>query len=193
MRIQQVKWKRQELLAQTYIAKYSMEHRKAYFSRQGSIPVDGASIHPLLMPMHSANVIPTNSEEKIYLLPSSIDTLLTAMLARKSLTKISISVLQKESSFVYVDNIFDGDTLHSGNALVAGGGLAAIAEGGERRRYHGTIEWVRRGGRMLNFSIPPRAVAENDGVEVGGGGGGGLMVGGRGNKTSGKIGALPTR
>ncbi len=59
--------------------------------------------------------------------------------------------------------------MRSGDALVVGGRLAAIAEGGERRRYHGTIEWVRRGARMRNFSIPPRAVAKNDGVEVAGG------------------------
>ncbi len=119
------------------------------------------------MPTHSTNVIPTNSEEQIYLLPSSVDTVLTATLTRKSLTDISIRVLQKESSFVDVNNIFDGS--NSGDALVVGGGLAAIAEGGGRRRYHGTIEWVRRGARMRNFSIPPHAVAENDGVEVVGG------------------------
>ncbi len=53
-----------------------------------------------------------------------------------------------------------------------GGGLAAIAEGGEQHRYRGTIEWVRRGAQMQNISIPLPAVAKSKGVEVGGGGGG---------------------
>ncbi len=65
------------------------------------------------MPMHSASIIPTNSKEQIYILPSSVDTVLTATLTQNSLTKISIRMLQKESSFVDVDNIVNGDTLHS--------------------------------------------------------------------------------
>ncbi len=72
--------------------------------------------------------------------------------------------------------------MHKGNALVVEGGLAAIAEGRERRWYRGMIEWVRRGARMQNFSIPPRAVAKNDGVKVGGGGE--IIVGGSGDGTS---------
>ncbi len=64
-------------------------------------------------------------------------------------------------------------------------GLVAIAEGGERRWYRGTLGEVGGRARMQNFSFPPRAIAENDGVKVGGGGGaGGIIVGGSGNGTS---------
>ncbi len=45
-----------------------------------------------------------------------------------------------------------------------------IAEGWERRRYRGTLGEVRGRARMQNFSIPPCAIAESDGIEVGGGG-----------------------
>jgi hypothetical protein len=64
------------------------------------------------------------------------------------------------------DVIFDVDD----KEVVVGGGLAAIAEGWERRRYRGTLGEVGGEARMRNFSIPPRAIAENDGVEVRGGG-----------------------
>ncbi len=56
------------------------------------------------------------------------------------------------------------------------GGLAAVVEGRERRRYHGPISGVRGEEQMQNFSIPPHAVAENNGIEVGDGGGGGIIV-----------------
>jgi hypothetical protein len=73
----------------------------------------------------------------------------------------------------------DADVIFDVNdeEVVVGGGLAAIAEGGEQRRYRGTLGEVRGRARMRNFSIPPRAIAENDGVKVGGGGGGLLWEG----------------
>ncbi len=64
------------------------------------------------------------------------------------------------------DVIFDVDD----KEVVVGGGLASIAESGEPRRYCGTLGEVGGRARMQNFSIPLRAIAENDGVEVGGGG-----------------------
>jgi hypothetical protein len=65
------------------------------------------------------------------------------------------------------DVIFDVDN----KEVVVGGGLAAIAEGREQRRYRRTLGEVGGRAQMQNFSIPPRAIAKNDGVEVGGGGG----------------------
>jgi hypothetical protein len=55
--------------------------------------------------------------------------------------------------------------------------LAAIAEDGEQRRYRRTLGEVRGRARMQKFSIPPRAIAENNGIKVGGGGGGLLWEG----------------
>jgi hypothetical protein len=65
-----------------------------------------------------------------------------------------------------MDDIFDVKN----KEVVVRGGLAAIAEGGERRRYHGTLGEGRGRTQMQNFSITPRAAAKNDGVKVGGGG-----------------------
>ena len=45
----------------------------------------------------------------------------------------------------------------------------SVANNGERRRGQLMIEGVGREARMQNFNVPPRAVAENDGVQVGGG------------------------
>ncbi len=66
-----------------------------------------------------------------------------------------------------MDVIFDVDD----KEVVVGGGLVAIAEGGERRWYHGTLGEGGGMARMQNFSIPQHAIAKNNGVEVGGGGG----------------------
>jgi hypothetical protein len=85
------------------------------------------------------------------------------------------------------DVIFDVDD----KEVVVGGGLAAIAEGGEQRRYRGTLGEVGGRGRMQNFTVPGCPVAENDGVEVGGGGG--IIVEENGNRTSCIIIPLHTR
>ncbi len=85
------------------------------------------------------------------------------------------------------DVIFDVDD----KEVVVGGGLAAIAEGGELCRYCGTLGEVGGRGRLQNFTVPGRLVAENNGVEVGGGGG--IIVGGSGNGTSCNIVPLRTR
>ena len=67
----------------------------------------------------------------------------------------------------------DSDVIFDVNdkELVVEGGLAAIAEGREPRRYCRTLGEVRGRGQMQNFTVPGRPVAKNDGVEVGGGGG----------------------
>jgi hypothetical protein len=85
------------------------------------------------------------------------------------------------------DVIFDVDN----EEVVVGGGLEAIPEGGERRRYRGTLGEVGGRAQMQNFSIPPCAIAGNNGVKVGGGGG--ISVGGSGNGTLCNIVSLRTR
>jgi hypothetical protein len=65
--------------------------------------------------------------------------------------------------------------------VVVWGGLAAVGDDGERRRYHGTVDGV--GGEALTRKIngSPFAVAKIDGAEVGRGGGFIIvMVGGSG-------------
>ena len=63
--------------------------------------------------------------------------------------------------------------------VVVWGGLAAVGDDGERRRYRGTVDGVGREARMQKINGPPRAVAKIDGVEVRGEGGGYCNNGGR--------------
>ncbi len=55
--------------------------------------------------------------------------------------------------------------------MVVGGGLAAVGDDGERRRYRGTVDGIGGEARTRKINGPPRAVAEINGVKVGGGGG----------------------
>ena len=65
--------------------------------------------------------------------------------------------------------------------VVVWGGLAAVGDDGERRRYHGTVDGVGGEARTRKINGPPFAVAEIDGAEVGRGGGVIIvMVGGSG-------------
>jgi hypothetical protein len=57
--------------------------------------------------------------------------------------------------------------------VVVWGGLAAVGEGGERRRYLGLVDGVGGEARTQKINGPPHDVAEIDGVIVGGGGEGG--------------------
>ncbi len=63
--------------------------------------------------------------------------------------------------------------------VVVWGGLAAVGEGGERRRYRGTVDGVGGEARTQKINGPLCAVAKIDGVKVGGGGGGYCNNGGR--------------
>ncbi len=56
--------------------------------------------------------------------------------------------------------------------MVVGGGLAAVGDDGERRRYHGTVDGVGGEARTQKINGPPCAIAKINGVKVGGGGGG---------------------
>ncbi len=100
--------------------------------------------------------------------------------ASKSHLVTAVTSLSSDRSIIgdNTDVIFDVDD----KEVVVGGGLAAIAEGGEPCRYCRTLGEVGGRGRMQNFTVPRRPAAENDGVEVGGGGG--IIVGGSGNRTS---------
>ncbi len=69
------------------------------------------------------------------------------------------------------DIIFEGDD----NVVVVGRGLAAVGDDGERRWYHRLVDGVGGEARMQKINGPPCAVAEINGVKVGGGGGGGLL------------------
>ncbi len=51
--------------------------------------------------------------------------------------------------------------------VVVGGGLAAVGDDGERRRYCGTVDGVGGEARTRKINDASRAVAEIDGVEVG--------------------------
>ncbi len=55
--------------------------------------------------------------------------------------------------------------------VVVWGGLAAVGDEEERRRYRGTVDGVGGEARTRKINGSPRAVAEIDGVEVGRGGG----------------------
>ena len=72
-----------------------------------------ASLHPLFVHMHSANIIATNCKKYVHLLPMSIYTILTALHGKNGLTKLSIQMLQKEPSFVKVNDVRNGNTSHA--------------------------------------------------------------------------------
>jgi hypothetical protein len=56
--------------------------------------------------------------------------------------------------------------------VVVRGGLAAVSDDGERRRYCGTVDGVGGEARTHKINGPPCASAKINGLEVGRGGGG---------------------
>jgi hypothetical protein len=64
------------------------------------------------------------------------------------------------------------DGAGNNDLVVVWGGLVAVGDDGERRRYRGTVDGVGGEAWMQKINGPPRAVAKIDGVKVGRGGGG---------------------
>ncbi len=51
--------------------------------------------------------------------------------------------------------------------VVVWGGLAAVGDDGEWRRYRGTVDGVGGETRMQKINDPPCAIAKIDGIKVG--------------------------
>jgi hypothetical protein len=64
--------------------------------------------------------------------------------------------------------------------VVVWGGLAAVGDDRERRRYHGTVDGVGGEARTRKINDPSRAVAESMASKSGGGGVIVKMMGGSG-------------